>query len=56
MQNCLTTKNAQGEKELQQLALTPEESIKHIWVPADFDLSLFAAEPYVTQRLHYLKK
>jgi putative membrane-bound dehydrogenase-like protein len=34
-------------EQLQQLALTPEESMKHIQVPADFDLSLFAAEPNV---------
>ena len=33
--------------QLQQLALSPEESMKHIQVPADFDLSLFAAEPNV---------
>ncbi|CAH0993938.1 hypothetical protein EMA8858_00043 [Emticicia aquatica] len=33
--------------QLQQLALSPEESMKHIQVPADFTLSLFAAEPNV---------
>ena len=31
----------------QQLALTPEESMKHIQVPVDFNLELFAAEPNV---------
>ena len=31
----------------QQLALTPEESMKHIQVPVDFKLELFAAEPNV---------
>ncbi|SOE21875.1 putative membrane-bound dehydrogenase domain-containing protein [Spirosomataceae bacterium TFI 002] len=31
----------------QQLALTPEESMKHIQVPVGFDLSLYAAEPNV---------
>lgn len=31
----------------QQLALTPEESLKHIQVPVDFNLELFAAEPNV---------
>ncbi len=31
----------------QQLALTPEESMKHIQVPADFTLQLFAKEPDV---------
>ena len=35
------------DEQLQQLALTPEESMKHIQVPVDFDLSLFAAEPNV---------
>lgn len=34
-------------EQLQQLALTPEESMKHIQVPVDFDLTLFAAEPNV---------
>ena len=34
-------------EQLQQLALTPEESMKHIQVPVDFDLNLFAAEPNV---------
>lgn len=33
--------------QLQQLAMTPEESMKHIQVPADFSLELFAAEPNV---------
>ncbi len=33
--------------QLQQLALSPEESMKHIQIPADFNLSLFAAEPNV---------
>jgi uncharacterized protein len=33
--------------QLQQLALSPEESMKHIQVPADFNLSLFASEPDV---------
>lgn len=31
----------------QQLPLSPEESIKHIQVPVDFKLELFAAEPNV---------
>ncbi len=31
----------------QQLALSPEESMKHIQVPVDFNLELFAAEPNV---------
>ncbi|MDO1448714.1 ThuA domain-containing protein [Rhodocytophaga aerolata] len=31
----------------QQLALTPEESMKHIQVPAEFTLELFASEPNV---------
>ncbi|MEY4867885.1 MAG: hypothetical protein RIT36_784 [Bacteroidota bacterium] len=31
----------------QQLALNPEESMKHIQVPVDFNLELFAAEPNV---------
>lgn len=31
----------------QQLPLTPEESMKHIQVPVDFKLELFAAEPNV---------
>lgn len=31
----------------QQLPLSPEESMKHIQIPADFNLSLFAAEPNV---------
>ncbi|MFN6374604.1 MAG: PVC-type heme-binding CxxCH protein [Chitinophagia bacterium] len=34
-------------EQLQQLALTPEESMKHIQVPVDFNLELFAAEPNV---------
>jgi uncharacterized protein len=34
-------------EQLQQLALTPEESKKHIQVPVDFTLDLFAAEPNV---------
>lgn len=34
-------------EQLQQLALSPEESMKHIQVPADFTLDLFAAEPNV---------
>lgn len=34
--------------QLQQLALSPEESIKHIQVPVDFTLGLFAHEPNVT--------
>ncbi|MCY7350772.1 MAG: ThuA domain-containing protein [Cytophagaceae bacterium] len=33
--------------QLQQLALSPEESMKHIQVPADFTLDLFAHEPNV---------
>ncbi len=33
--------------QLQQLPLTPEESMKHIQVPVDFNLELFAAEPNV---------
>ncbi|MES2795642.1 MAG: PVC-type heme-binding CxxCH protein [Bacteroidota bacterium] len=33
--------------QLQQLALTPEESMKHIQIPPDFNLSLFASEPNV---------
>jgi uncharacterized protein len=33
--------------QMQQLPLTPEESMKHIQIPADFNLSLFAAEPNV---------
>jgi putative membrane-bound dehydrogenase-like protein len=31
----------------QQLALTPEESMKHIQIPVDFNLELFASEPNV---------
>ena len=31
----------------QQLPLSPEESMKHIQVPVDFKLELFAAEPNV---------
>lgn len=31
----------------QQLALSPEESMKHIQIPVDFNLELFAAEPNV---------
>lgn len=34
-------------EQLQQLPLTPEESMKHIQVPVDFTLELFAAEPNV---------
>lgn len=34
-------------EQLQQLALSPEESMKHIQVPVDFSLELFAAEPNV---------
>ncbi|QHT67857.1 dehydrogenase [Rhodocytophaga rosea] len=33
--------------QLQQNALTPEESMKHIQVPVDFNLELFAKEPDV---------
>ncbi|MFD1818665.1 putative membrane-bound dehydrogenase domain-containing protein [Pseudarcicella hirudinis] len=33
--------------QLQQGALNPEESVKHIQVPVEFDLSVFAAEPNV---------
>lgn len=33
--------------QLQQLALAPEESMKHIQIPPDFNLSLFASEPDV---------
>ena len=33
--------------QLQQLPLSPEESMKHIQVPVDFNLELFAAEPNV---------
>jgi len=33
--------------QLQQLPLSPEESMKHIQVPIDFKLELFAAEPNV---------
>ncbi len=33
--------------QLQQLPLSPEESMKYIQIPADFNLSLFAAEPNV---------
>ncbi len=33
--------------QMQQLALSPEESMKHIQVPADFTLGLFAHEPDV---------
>ena len=33
--------------QLQQNALSPKESIKHIQIPPDFNLSLFAAEPNV---------
>ncbi|WP_304233861.1 PVC-type heme-binding CxxCH protein [Jiulongibacter sediminis] len=36
----------QGEQ-LQQLPLSPEESMKHIQLPVEFDLQLFAAEPDV---------
>jgi len=34
-------------KQLQQMPLTPEESMKHIQVPPQFRLELFAAEPNV---------
>ncbi len=34
-------------EQLQQLAMSPEESMKHIQVPVDFKLELFAAEPNV---------
>jgi len=33
--------------QLQQLPLTPEESMKHIQIPVDFNLELFASEPNV---------
>jgi uncharacterized protein len=33
--------------QLQQLPLSPEESMKHIQIPVDFKLELFAAEPNV---------
>ncbi len=33
--------------QFQQLALSPEESMKHIQIPPDFNLSLFASEPDV---------
>lgn len=33
--------------QVQQLPLSPEESLKHIQVPADFTLDIFAAEPNV---------
>ncbi|HMP31425.1 MAG TPA: ThuA domain-containing protein, partial [Saprospiraceae bacterium] len=33
--------------QMQQLPLSPEESMKHIQVPVDFNLQLFAAEPNV---------
>lgn len=33
--------------QLQQLPLTPEESMKHIQIPVDFTLEMFAAEPNV---------
>lgn len=33
--------------QLQQNAITPEQSMKHIQIPADFTLDLFAAEPNV---------
>lgn len=35
------------DPQLKQLALLPEESMKHIQVPADFNLELFASEPNV---------
>lgn len=35
------------DPQLQQNALSPEESMKHIQIPPDFTLSLFAAEPNV---------
>ena len=34
-------------EQLQQMPLSPEESMKHIQVPVDFNLELFAAEPNV---------
>lgn len=34
-------------KQYMQLPLTPEESMKHIQVPVDFNLELFASEPNV---------
>ncbi len=34
-------------EQLQQLPLSPEESMKHIQVPVDFNLELFASEPNV---------
>ena len=34
-------------KQLQQLPLSPEESMKHIQVPVDFNIETFAAEPNV---------
>ncbi|UBM57186.1 ThuA domain-containing protein [Marinilongibacter aquaticus] len=34
-------------KQMQQLPLSPEESVKHIQVPVDFNLELFAHEPDV---------
>lgn len=34
-------------KQMQQLPLSPEESMKHLQVPVEFDLQLFAAEPDV---------
>lgn len=33
--------------QLQQYPLSPEESMKHLQVPVDFDISLFASEPNV---------
>jgi uncharacterized protein len=33
--------------QVQQLPLSPEEAMKHIQIPANFNLSLFAAEPNV---------
>ncbi|MFN8354428.1 MAG: PVC-type heme-binding CxxCH protein [Spirosomataceae bacterium] len=36
-----------SEPQVQQGALSPSESMKHIQVPPDFNLSLFAAEPNV---------
>ncbi len=34
-------------EQMQQMPLSPEESMKHIQVPVDFNLELFAAEPNV---------
>ena len=45
-QNCLTTKNVQAYN-YNNYPLSPEESMKHIQVPVDFNLDFFAAEPNV---------